>query len=505
MTIRGMTNFRCVSSLVIFGGTGDLSRRKLIPALCRLKAIGALPSDLHVVVTGRRAMNKEAFVKLLKDSLAAKTYAESVCAKGFETLLPKLHYVKFDPSEPDASALLKKSLNDLEHEGAAPARLFYLAIPPDQSPVFLKAIAPLLNKTDNITHCPTLLLVEKPFGYDLSSARELNNKILDVAREDQIFRIDHYLGKEAVQNILVMRFANIFFEPVWNRQFVDHVQISFAEEIGVESRAGYFDRAGILRDVIQNHLLQVLCLTAMEPPISHGPENIKIEKKKILSAITPIKPEQTHKFTLRAQYCGGRKNEKKIPGYLEEAGVPAGSTTETYAAMKVFIDNWRWAGVPFYLRAGKRLTTSLTEIAVFFKSVPGSIFPPSAGICEPNVLLIRVQPHEGIHLIVNSKIPGMNLLFSAVDMNFSYEQSFTDYKPDAYERLLVDALHGDPSLFLENDEIDAAWAFIDPIFEGWSDMKMNPLNKYAAGTDGPIEAKKMLEADGKSWRRLSHD
>ncbi len=496
---------RCTSSLVICGGTGDLARRKLIPALARLRAAGALPSDLHVVLTGRRPLTREELTTHLREG--AGPAADPLTRRGLAAMLERFHYVPLDPGAPGAGGPFADALQAIEGKGAAPARLFYLAIPPEQIAAFLTVLAPFLAR-DRQTPCPARLLVEKPFGTDLASARALHARLQEVADESQILRIDHYLGKEAVQNILALRFANILFEPVWNRQFVDHVQISFAETIGVGTRAAYFDRTGILRDVVQNHLLQVLCLTAMEPPLSHHPACVRIEKKKVLAALRPIAASDTPTQTCRARY-GRRQHagEPTIPGYLEEPGVAPDSTTETYAALRVWIDTWRWSGIPFYLRAGKRLSASQTEIAIVFKEVPGHIFPPGAatkpGAIAPDVLVIRVQPDEGIHLTVQSKVPGMEFRLAPVDLDFSYQTSFDAYRPDAYERLLLDALHHDDSLFLQHDEIEAAWRFVDPIREGWAREAPLRLGEYEAGTEGPAAADALLAADGRAWRTLA--
>ncbi|NLI75281.1 MAG: glucose-6-phosphate dehydrogenase [Candidatus Riflebacteria bacterium] len=492
---------RCTTSLVICGGTGDLARRKLVPALCRLRAAQALPADLHVVITGRRPLTRQALLATLQEAVAGT--ADSLSRTGFEAMGDRFHYAVLDPADPAGCAAFAQALQDIEGRGAAPARLFYLAIPPEQVGAFLQALAPLLAR-DRGTPCPARLLVEKPFGSDLASASALNRRLQEVVSEDQILRIDHYLGKEAVQNILALRFANILFEPVWNRQFVDHVQISFAETIGVGKRAAYFDGAGILRDVVQNHLLQVLCLTAMEPPLSHHPECVRLEKKKVLAALRPIPADETAVQTCRARYTRReRTGEAAVAGYLQEPGIPPDSSTETYAALRVYLDTWRWSGVPFYLRAGKRLSASQTEIAVVFRQVPAHIFPaPGGGPVAPDVLVIRVQPNEGIHLTVMSKVPGMEFRLAPVDLDFSYQEAFAAYRPDAYERLLVDALHGETSLFLQHDEIEAAWSFIDPIREGWKREGPSRLGGYEAGTDGPTAADALLAADGRVWRPL---
>jgi glucose-6-phosphate 1-dehydrogenase len=487
----------CTSSLVIFGGTGDLSSRKLIPALSRLKGCGSLPEDLHVIVTGRRETTKEQML----GGFSRFTTGDPLLEKGFRELVPHLHFLRLDPEHPDSIPAFKTSLAAVEGLGGAPARLFYLALPPDGVTPFIEMLQTHLAKHD-IRDCPPRVLVEKPFGHDLPSARRLNELLLGVAREEQILRIDHYLGKEAVQNIMVLRFANILFEPLWNRSFVDHVQISFSETLGVGSRGGYFDRTGILRDVVQNHLLQVLCLIAMEPPSSASAEAIRTEKRKVLNAIRPFSPAEVSRHSVRGQYLANADPGGHTPAYRSEAAVSPDSDTETFAAVRVFIDSWRWAGVPFYLRAGKRLAANKTEVSIHFKPVPLPLFGTNAGPLNPNVLQLRVQPDEGIHLSVMSKIPGMSLQVTPVQMDFSYHESFDVYRPDAYERLLMDALHGDPSLFIRNDEIEAAWKFIDPIVTAWSNDPRLDLDFYPAFSDGPTSADTLIQADQRAWLPL---
>ncbi|MBF0501099.1 MAG: glucose-6-phosphate dehydrogenase [Candidatus Riflebacteria bacterium] len=493
----------CTSSLVIFGATGDLTRRKLIPALARLCAAGLLPSDLHVIAVGRRDITPERLTGIFRDEIERRNPCDTDMKNGFESLASHLHYLQIDPGHAGAAETFAEALKTIEGQGAAPARLFYLAVPPDSVVDFLKLVTGHLDR-DRVDPCPARVLVEKPFGHDLPSARILNERLLNVAREDQIYRIDHYLGKEAVQNILVMRFGNVLFDPVWNRSTIDHVQISVAEEIGVGGRGSYYDRTGVVRDVVQNHLLQVLALIAMESPISGCIDTIRDEKVKVLRSLRPLSGGDVAKFTARARYSRAkdRPDGGDIRGYLEEDGVSRNSTTETYAAFKVGIDSWRWVGVPFYLRAGKCLSTSITEVALFFKAVPLNIFPATAGVPEPNALIIRVQPDEGIKLRLQTKIPGMTLKLGTVDMDFSYRKSFGSARPDAYERLLLDALNGDPALFLRNDEIETAWSFIDPILAAWHDPGKPDMGEYVRGSEGPDSANDLIAADGRACRIL---
>ena len=487
----------CAASIVIFGGTGDLASRKLIPALCRLHDTELLPYDFHIFVTGRTDMSTADFLQNFKQREIALFTKDSRFASGFEKLSNRIRYLRANPTLANEPEDFRRRLQK-EEPMAAPARLFYLAVPPDSMESFIELIKPFTEHNAG-SGCPERVLVEKPFGHDLTSARELNNKLLQSFSEDQILRIDHYLGKEAVQNILFMRFANLFFEPVWNNRFIDNVQISFSESIGISGRAGYFDQAGILRDVVQNHLLQVLCMVAMEPPLSNRPGDLHLEKNKVLKALKKYTPQEVASETIRAQYLAGNVDGKGVCSYLEESGVKPLSTTETYAACRIFVENWRWNGVPFYLRAGKRLKYNMTEIVVTFKPVPYSIFPMFAGNIEPNRLYIRIQPNEGINLQLNSKSPGMKLQVSNVGLKFSYDAEFGNYRPDAYERLLLDALQGESALFLSNSEIEESWKFIDPIITAWQSGNQ-PICIYTAGTCGPDEACRLLEKHGHRWQ-----
>jgi len=487
----------CAASIVIFGGTGDLAGRKLIPALCRLNNAGLLAYDFHIFATGRSDMSTGAFIEHFMNHEADLFKKDKRFAEGFAGLRQRIRYLRANPGMQNEPEDFRRRLQAEEPE-AAPARLFYLAVPPTSMESFISLVRPFsAARTDQ--NCPERLLVEKPFGHNLASARELNARLLESFSEDQILRIDHYLGKEAVQNILFMRFANLFFEPVWNHRYISNIQISFGEEIGIGGRAGYFDQTGILRDVVQNHLLQVLGMIAMEPPLSHRPEDLHLEKNKVLKAIRKYRPEEIGAETVRAQYLPGMLKGEMVKGYSEENGVMVNSSTETFAACRLFIDNWRWGGVPFYLRAGKRLERNMTEIVVNFKPVPHSIFPNLAGSIEPNRLYIRIQPDEGITLQLNSKPPGMEMQVTDVGLKFSYEAEFGEYRPDAYERLLLDSLQGSSALFLSNSEIEESWKFIDPIIEGWQQFNQ-PMFTYQAGTHGPIEACQLLEKHGHRWR-----
>lgn len=489
--------FFCASSIVIFGGTGDLATRKLIPALCRLSAAEFLDDDFHILVTGRKDLTTQDFLSKFISRQQKRLKQDSNFEKGYLNLKDKFIYVQADP---DRSGEQKRFLSKIRkyESSAAPAKLFYLAVPPYKMPDFIPLVKPF-SEANKGTNCPVRILVEKPFGSDLESAKELNNLLLQSFSEDQILRIDHYLGKEAVQNILFMRFANTFFEPVWNNLYIENVQISFSEKIGIGTRGSFFDNTGILRDVVQNHLLQVLTMVAMEPPLTSKPSDLHLEKTKVLEAIKKYKPEEVPLETVRARYVSGKVAGKSVPAYLEENGVAKESNSETFAACRLFINNWRWAGVPFYLRAGKRLEKSMTEICITFKQLPHSIFTELTEKIVENRLFIRVQPDEGITLQLNSKPPGMKMGVTDVALKFSYEEEFGSYRPDAYERLLLDALKADSALFINNSEIEAAWKFIDPIINSWKSSDAQPMCEYAAGTQGPKEACELLAKNGHEW------
>lgn len=489
------SNFFCASSIVIFGGTGDLATRKLIPALARLNSASLLPKNFHLFPTGRSRLSKEQFIEKFINSQQKIMAEDSNFTAGFANLKDRIHYIQVEPGSSKATEDFSAKLRQLE-PAEAPARLFYLAVPPSSIDAFARLVKHLSDQTTN-EQCQKRILVEKPFGENLESSVLLNKSLTQAFDEDQILRIDHYLGKEAVQNIMVMRFANTFFEPVWNNHYIDNVQITFSEAIGIDKRADYFDKTGILKDVVQNHLLQVLCMVAMEPPLSHTPEDIRLEKSKILKAIRKLRPEEVATETIRARYKAGNK----MKGYLEEPGVDQSSLTETYAACRLFIDNWRWGTVPFYLRAGKRLDKNMTEICVSFKKLPHNIFANSTLSIAPNRLYIRIQPDEGIKLLLNSKPPGMSMQVTDVGMRFSYAEEFGDYRPDAYERLLLDALKSDNSLFISNAEIEESWKFIDPIIQGWNKYNQ-PLYEYEAGSAGPDQACELLRQHQHEWCQL---
>ena len=488
-------------TLVIFGASGDLTRRKLVPALYNLLIDDLMPERFSVVGVARRELSNEAFAESLRlgiESFSRRPLDETA----WKRIRERVTYVSADTDDEAGYRELATVLDeaDRRHETGG-NRLFYLATPPSAFPVIVKRLGEAgLHRPAKNSEGWRRLVLEKPIGRDLESARTLNRQVNRVFREKDVFRIDHYLGKETVQNLLVFRFANAIFEPLWNQKYVDHVQITVAESIGVGSRGAYFEEAGMTRDMMQNHMFQLLCLTAMEPPVSLEADAIRDEKVKVLQALRPVEAGQVRDCTVRGQYASGVVGNEAVGGYKEEPGVSAESRTETYVGARLHIDNWRWANVPFYLRAGKRLQKRVTEIALQFYDVPHRLFehPPS-----PNRLTLRIQPDEGITLRVDAKAPGNQTRIQAVNMDFRYGTSFGAEPPEAYERLILDAMHGDSTLFIRRDEVEASWAWIDRLQEGWSRENLGePLHEYTAGSWGPAEAHVMLGRDGRTWNRL---
>jgi glucose-6-phosphate 1-dehydrogenase len=488
------------TALVIFGATGDLAQRKLLPALYNLAHDGALPERFHLIGVARTENSDDDFREQTTDAIrrfSRRTPDQAV----LEKLVADVRYVTGSFDDDGVYGRVGEIIGDFEDaDGGEPLnRTFYLSTAPAFFPVIIEALgkADLHRREDSDIR----VVIEKPFGTSLAEAEELNRRVLGVFDEHQVFRIDHYLGKETVQNVLAFRFANGLFEPLWNRNYIDHVQITAAEDIGIGARAGYYDRAGALRDLVQNHMLQLLCLLCMEPPVMFTADEVRDEKVKVLHAITPPTIEHVPDVTVRAQYGPGMVGGDEVPGYLGEEGVPSDSRTETYAALRLEVDNWRWAGVPMYLRTGKRLARKVTEIAVVLKPVPHLGFQQDGTQdVRPNQLVLTVQPNEGVSLSLGAKVPGTRMRIRPVNMEFLYGTAFMSESPEAYERLILDVMRGDATLFTRNDEAEAQWRIIDPIEQAWS-QDDTPLAQYEAGTQGPADADRILTGDDR-WRAI---
>jgi len=490
--------------LVVFGASGDLTRRKIISSLFQLFVRGLLSDKFYFLGCGRKKLSDDDYRVIASRAIDKSDTSASQVAE----FLSLFHFISGSYTDPDFYTAIKKRLDELDQEHSVPGcRIFYLSVPPSlYGDIASNLGAASISRCDSCScKLQPRLVVEKPFGRDLKSAAELNGRLKAHFDESQIYRIDHYLGKETVQNILMFRFANSIFEPIWNRNYIDNVQITIAESLGLGDRAGYYDKSGALRDMFQNHMLGMLSLVAMEAPTSFDADHVRSEKVRLLRSIRPIEPKEVDNTIVRAQYGPGKLGDEKLPGYLEENGVEPGSTTETFVAAKLFVDNWRWKDVPFYLRTGKRLAKRVTEIAITFKSVPHSMFA-SVGLDEmpPNVLVMKIQPNEGIRLSFQAKRPGSKACMSTITMNFDYTEVFHSHAPEAYQRLLLDCMVGDQTLFTRLDDVELSWKLLEPVIKKWAE-DTSPPDIYPAG-DGAESfpaADKLLDSDGRAWRKLS--
>jgi glucose-6-phosphate 1-dehydrogenase len=479
--------------IVIFGASGDLTHRKIVPALYNLFLDKWLPEPFALVGFSRTSFSNASFCKHLRQGVDQFSRRGKSSDRDWQDFSSHINYMKADYNDSAAYAVLSDHLSRL---GKDHHHLFYLSTPPEE----FKVIAQQLEKA-KLSHDRNRarIVIEKPFGRDLVSAHALNQNLNSVFHESQIYRIDHYLGKETVQNILALRFANALFEPIWDRRYIDHVQITVAEDVGVEHRGGYYEHAGALRDMIQNHLLQILCLIAMEPPVSFDADEIRNKKVDVLHAIRPILQEQVSQFAVRGQYGDGWIQGQHVPAYREEPGVVSDSSTETFAALKLYVDNWRWQDVPFYLRTGKRLPGKVSEVSIQFRPVPHQSFPPSAVKgWQANRLVVHIQPEEGTLLRIQAKEPGLTMYLSPVDMRFTYKEAFETPPPEAYETLLLDVILGDAMLFMRADQVEAAWSVVTPVLENWQ-MIPPDFPNYSAGSWGPEAAATLIAQDRKNW------
>ncbi|MFQ5967230.1 MAG: glucose-6-phosphate dehydrogenase [Acidimicrobiia bacterium] len=491
------------STLVILGAAGDLSRRKLLPALYNLSLDGLLPAGFAVLGVAVDKLDDSSFQSFAREAVErfSRRPPEADQWSGFARML---FYLAGTFEDPQVFAALQRKLEQIEEKFGIPGnRIFYLAIPPTLIATCVQQL-----KTAGLVAGPengriSRVIVEKPVGRDLTSGRAINDTLTQAFAERQIFRIDHYLGKETVQNILVLRFANSILEPIWNQKYIDHVQITVAEEEGVGTRAGYYEQAGALRDMVQNHLHQLLSLIAMEPPRATDAEVVRDAKLEVLRCLRPVRGPDVERFVVRAQYGPGYLRGEEVPGYRLEDKVRRDSTTETYVALRCFIDNWRWAGVPFYLRTGKRMPKRATEVAIQFKEIPQILFnaDPVTPL-EPNVLALRIQPNEGFSLRMSSKLPGPKVRVYPVKMDFGYGTVFGEDAPEAYERLLLDVMAGDATLFMRRDAVETSWAWVTDILDAWEQSRTRFIPEYPAASWGPVEAERLIQANGRRWRTL---
>jgi glucose-6-phosphate 1-dehydrogenase len=488
--------------LVIFGASGDLTHRKLVPGLYNLACAGCMNPQFEVLGVGRTNMSSETFREKMREAVGTSSDARGYNEPGWHEFENRLHYLVGDINDDQFYSRLRDRMEEMERAGSSQNRLFYVSTPASVASPIIEGLAKAgLNQSDQGW---TRIILEKPFGHDLESARKLNEFIHKAFAEQDVYRIDHYLGKETVQNILVFRFGNSLFEPVWNRNYIDYVEITAAETVGVEGRASFYEETGALRDMVANHLLQLLALTAMEPPVAFDADSVREQKVQVLRSIRPMTADEVAKRTVRGQYGAGAINGKQVPGYRQEPRVGANSVTETYAAVQFYVDNWRWAGVPFYIRTGKRLARQLSEICVHLKRTPQALF---AGTeyeqLGPNVITLRIQPNEGISIAFDAKRPGNQMRAITVDANFSYESVFGSKGPTAYETLLLDSMRGEATLFTRRDEVEAEWRIITPIEEAWAHLPIPAFPNYPAGSDGPAGADDFIRGDHRYWRRLA--
>ena len=492
--------------MVIFGASGDLTERKLIPALYYLARQNRLPPGFSVVGCAKTPYTDESFREKMRQAVTKYLNLPSANDPALDKFLGNAHYIADDFGDPAAYSKLNEFLTKLDHErGTGGNRLFYLATPPSFFPVIVKHLGDTgLSRPEACVGCWTRIIIEKPFGRDIESARALNQTVTSVFRENQVYRIDHYLGKETVQNLLVFRFANGIFEPFWNRRYIDHVQICVAEELGIEGRGSYYEEAGLVRDMIQNHVLSLLSLVVMEPPSIFEATAVRDEKAKAMRALRPLPLDRLGDYALRGQYVEGWTNEERMVAYRAEPKVSPQSTTETFAAFKFYIDNWRWADVAVYVRSGKRLPKRVSEITIQFKRAPHLLFKETVTkAMEPNLLSVRIQPDEGISLKFNAKIPDTRMQITPVNMDFRYRDAFhVETPPTAYETLLLDCMLGDPMLFTRDDFVDLAWELINPVLDRWKQDGRKGLSFYEAGTWGPPEADAFIERDGRHWHQF---
>src|ERR1700693_5290986 len=491
------TGDSCV--LIIFGASGDLTKRKLIPGLYNLACVGCMNPQFEVLGIGRTPLGTEEFRKTIGEAAAKSKDTRDFSESGWRDFETRLNYMVGDINQPRFYSQLRARLEEMEKNGSSPNHLFYVSTPASVAGPIIEGLGAVgLNRRE---HGWTRIVLEKPFGRDLESANVLNDVVRRVFDEKTVYRIDHYLGKETVQNIPVFRFSTSLFEPVWNRNYIDYVEITAAETVGVENRVAFYEETGALRDMVANHLLQLLALTAMEPPIAFDADSVREQKVQVFRSIRPMSVEDVARFTVRGQYGSGVIDGKRVPGYQQEPGVNPSSITETYAAVRFQIENWRWAGVPFYIRTGKRLARNLTEIRVHLKPTPQALFASTSSGIDPNVITISIQPDEGISIAFDAKRPGTQVRTVTVQANFSYQASFGSNGPVAYETLLLDSMRGDATLFTRRDEVEAEWRTITPIEEAWAQLPAPDFANYAAGSEGPTSWQELLEIRGNSAER----